>query len=77
MEHLNRITLIPDLGNGKPTIRGMRITVQTILEYLAAGESMHTIIEAYPFLEIEDIQACLEYAALAAGFSVNTYRIAG
>ena len=57
-----RITIIPDLCNGKPTIRGKRITVQTILEFLSAGESSEEILKQYPSLEREDIAACLEFA---------------
>ena len=60
--HLNgRITIVPDLCNGKPTIRGKRITVQTILEFLSAGESEEEILKQYPSLEKEDIQACLAF----------------
>ena len=59
---LERITIKPDLCNGKPTVRGMRITVESILQYLSAGDSMETILEAYPFLEKEDIQACIAFA---------------
>ncbi len=59
---LERITIKPDLCNGKPTVRGMRITVETILQYLSAGDSMEAILEAYPFLEKEDIQACIAFA---------------
>ena len=59
---LERITIKPDLCNGKPTVRGMRITVETILQYLSAGDSMEAIIDAYPFLEKEDIQACIAFA---------------
>lgn len=59
---LERITIKPDVCNGKPTVRGMRITVETILQYLSAGDSMETILEAYPFLEKEDIQACIAFA---------------
>jgi len=59
---LERITTKPDVCNGKPTIRGMRITVETILQYLSAGDSVETILEAYPFLEKEDIQACIAFA---------------
>lgn len=70
MSVLNRITLIPDVCNGKPTIRGMRITVKTILEYMAAGESTENILKAYPFLEKEDIQASLEFAALISDASI-------
>jgi uncharacterized protein (DUF433 family) len=58
-----RITVHPDLCNGKPTIRGKRITVQTILEFLAAGESREEILRQYPSLEPRDIDACLQFAA--------------
>ena len=59
---LERITIKPDLCNGKPTVRGMRITVESILQYLSAGDSIEAILEAYPFLEKEDIQACIAFA---------------
>ena len=64
--HLNRITAIPGLCNGKPTIRGKRLTVHTLLSHLAAGETEAEIFESFPFLEKEDITAALEYAALMA-----------
>lgn len=70
MSLLNRIAIVPDVCNGKPTIRGMRITVKTILEYLAAGETVENILDAYPYLE--DIQASLEYAALLADVRVDS-----
>lgn len=57
-----RITIDPDLCNGKPTIRGKRITVQTILEFLRAGESKEEILHQYPSLVAEDIEACLGFA---------------
>ncbi len=57
------IVIDPTLCNGKPTIRGKRITVQTILEFLAAGDSELELLEQYPSLEREDIQACLRFAA--------------
>lgn len=60
---LGRITIIPDVCGGKPTIRGIRITVETILEYLAAGESVENILREYPSLEKEDISACLKFAS--------------
>ncbi len=59
---LNRISVNPDICNGKPVIRGMRITVSTVLEYLAGGETTENILAAYPALEPEDIRACFEYA---------------
>ena len=59
----NRITLSKDLCSGKPTIRGTRISVQTVLEFLGAGESKEKILKQYPSLEIEDIYACIQFAA--------------
>lgn len=56
-----RITIDPDLCNGKPTIRGKRITVQTIVEFLSAGETEEEILKQYPSLEKEDIHACLVF----------------
>jgi uncharacterized protein (DUF433 family) len=58
-----RITIDPAICNGKPTVRGKRITVQTILEYLSAGESEAEILRQYPSLEPEDLRACLSFAA--------------
>lgn len=60
---ISRITIDADICNGKPTIRGKRITAQTILEYLAAGDSHEEILKQYPILEDEDIKACLEFAS--------------
>lgn len=59
---IDRITIDDRLCNGKPTIRGKRITVQTILEFLSAGESVDEILHQYPSLEVEDITACLKFA---------------
>ena len=58
----NRITVDDKVCNGKPTIRGKRITVQTILEFLQAGDSPNEILYQYPSLEKEDIDACLQFA---------------
>ena len=64
MEYIaDRITISSDLCNGKPTIRGKRITVQTILEFLSAGDGKEDILAAYPSLEPEDIDACLKFAS--------------
>lgn len=57
------ITLNPEICNGKPTIRGTRITVQTILEFLSAGDSAEEVLQQYPSLTNEDIKACLAFAA--------------
>jgi uncharacterized protein (DUF433 family) len=61
------ITIDADLCNGKPTIRGQRITVQTILEFLSAGESHEEILKQYPTLTQEDIQTCLAFATQLMG----------
>jgi uncharacterized protein (DUF433 family) len=60
---LNRITNNPDILAGKPVVRGMRLSVEHILKMLARGISHQNIIEEYPFLEEDDIRACLLYAA--------------
>jgi uncharacterized protein (DUF433 family) len=67
-----RITVSPDVCNGRPVIHGTRITVQTVLEFLAAGDSVAEVLEEYPTLVREDVQACLEYASrvMANRFSV-------
>jgi len=70
---IKRITIDPNICNGKPIIRGMRITVTTILEYLAAGETSEKILEAYPSLEKDDIKACLEYAKRVADKTIINY----
>ena len=60
---MDRITTQPDVMGGKPTIRGLRVTVGTILGLLAAGHSIEKILEDYPYLEEADIRAALQYAA--------------
>jgi uncharacterized protein (DUF433 family) len=59
----DRITVDNNICNGKPIIRGKRITVQTILEFLSAGDSKEEILKQYPTLVSEDIDACLRFAA--------------
>lgn len=63
MTYSGIITIEPGMRGGKPCIRGMRITVYDILEYLAAGMSHAEILEDFPYLTEEDIRACLSYAA--------------
>jgi len=63
-ELLKRITIIPGLMSGKPTIRGLRFPVGDIFELLASGMTSEEILEQHPILEKEDIQAALLYAAL-------------
>jgi uncharacterized protein (DUF433 family) len=69
---LERITFDPEVKGGRACIRGMRITVSLILNLIADGMSREEILEAYPYLESEDIQASLNYAAWLADESVYT-----
>jgi uncharacterized protein (DUF433 family) len=57
------LTIEPGKRGGKPCIRGMRITVYDVLSYLAAGMTTDGILQDFPYLTAEDIQACLSYAA--------------
>lgn len=59
-----KVTTNPEICKGKPTIRGTRITVQTILEFLSAGDSHEEILRQYPSLISEDIKACLTFATM-------------
>jgi uncharacterized protein (DUF433 family) len=60
---IDRISIDPDVCNGKPVIRGLRITVESILDYLSAGETPDEILRQHPMLEREDIPACLAFAS--------------
>jgi len=60
---LSRITLDPDICFGKPTVRGMRHPVESILELLSSGMTTVEILADYPELEEDDIKACLEFAS--------------
>lgn len=63
MEQLSRITFNPKVMGGKPCIRGLRVTVGTIIGLIASGYSTDEILQLYPYLEAEDIQEALAYAA--------------
>jgi uncharacterized protein (DUF433 family) len=63
MNYQDIITIEPGKRGGKPCIRGMRITVYDVLEYLASGMSHQEILADFPYLTEEDIRACLAYAA--------------
>lgn len=66
-ELLNRITVNPKIFGGKPIIRGRRLAVEHVLGMLAAGDTPETILAGYPWLEPEDIRACLAYAHRLVG----------
>jgi uncharacterized protein (DUF433 family) len=63
---LKRITVDPEICGGKPCIRGLRFPVSRLLGLLAAGETPESILESYPYLEREEIQEALQYAAMLA-----------
>ena len=63
---INRITVNPEICHGKPCIRNKRYPVETILEYLAGGDSIENLLKQFTDIEREDILACLEYAAMVS-----------
>jgi len=63
MQPLTRITIDPQVMGGKPCIRGMRVTVGTIVGLIACGKSIEDILREYPYLEREDVREALSYAA--------------
>lgn len=65
VSQLGRITVDPSVCHGKPVIRGLRYPVESMLEYLAAGDSIDDLLAEFPDLEREDLLACLEFAATA------------
>jgi uncharacterized protein (DUF433 family) len=60
---LDRITIDPAICHGKPVIRGLRYPVESIIEYLAGGDSFEDVLAEFPDLERDDLLACLEFAA--------------
>ena len=66
VQELTRITFDPGVMGGKPCIRGLRVTVGTIVGLLASGRSPQDILQAYPYLEPDDIREALAYAAWRA-----------
>lgn len=73
---LSRITIDQNICHGKPTIRGTRMTVESILEYLAGGDSVDDVIEAFPDLEREDVLAAIGYANRIIQFKGTVFRAA-
>ena len=74
---LRRITVNPEIFGGKPIIRGMRISVDTILGLMVAGETTDSILRNYPRLEVEDVLACLAYArAMVTNASLEAVEVA-
>lgn len=59
---LSRITIDPEICHGKPTIRGLRYPVESMLEYLSSGDSFEEVLAEFPDLERDDLRACIEFA---------------
>ena len=77
-ELMKRITADPKIFGGKPLVRGLRISVETIVSLLAQGETVEAILDDYPGLTREDVQACLAYAhAVIANDSLDAVRVGG
>ncbi|CAM4460790.1 DUF433 domain-containing protein [Deinococcus marmoris] len=70
------IAIDPEMGGGKPTVASTRISVQTVLGHLSAGDSIQDVLNAYPRLRHEDVLTCLEYAARLTGHAVTFEKIA-
>ncbi len=64
---LRRIRAAPDILGGKPTVRGRRLAVEHVLAMLAGGDTQETLLREYPWLESDDIRACLAYATRIVG----------
>lgn len=74
MQELDRITFDPNVMGGRACIRGMRITVSLILNLVANGHTTKQILDDYPYLEAEDVQQALHYAAWLADESIHPVR---
>lgn len=70
MSLLERIAIDPEIVHGRPAIRGTRMRVTDVLSLLAAGASEAEILADYPYLTVDDIRACLEYAAAQADHAI-------
>ena len=60
---MSKIIVDPNICNGLPTIQGTRITAQTVVEFLSAGDSIEDVLDEYPTLSRDDVLACLAYSA--------------
>ena len=63
MNYKDRITIEPGKRGGKPCVRGLRVTVYDVLDYLASGMTPEQIVDDFPELEVDDVRACLAFAA--------------
>jgi uncharacterized protein (DUF433 family) len=73
---MNRIVIDPDVCNGRPTIRGTRIAARTVLEFIAAGDSIEGLLEEYPALTGEDVLACLALSSKLMSHQFSIQQVA-
>ena len=71
-----RITIDPAVCNGRPCIKGTRITVQTVLEFLGAGDSVDDVLEEFPSLAREDVLACVKFSSELMGNHFTVLKVA-
>jgi uncharacterized protein (DUF433 family) len=74
MALLERITIDPEIVHGRPAVRGTRVRVADVLGLLASGASEAEVLEDYPYLDVDDIKACLLYAAAQADHAILSAR---
>jgi uncharacterized protein (DUF433 family) len=73
---LDRVELNPEICNGRPVVKGTRIAVQTVMEFLGAGDTIDDVLEEYPSLQREDVLACIEWGGrlMANHYQVEALR---
>ncbi len=77
MEDLvDRIIINPDICNGEPVVKGTRITARTVIEFLAAGDSVEDVLKEYPMLTREDVLACLGFSARLLKHRFHVWKVA-
>lgn len=73
---MSRIVIDPDVCNGQPTLRGTRIAARTVLEFLAAGDSIKDVLDEYPSLSRKDVLACLALSSELMGHQFSVQKVA-
>ncbi|RPJ52062.1 MAG: DUF433 domain-containing protein [Methanobacteriota archaeon] len=73
---MSRIIIDPDICNGQPIVKGTRIAAQTVIEFLAAGDSVEDVLEEYPSLSREDVLECLRFSADLLKHRFHVWKVA-
>jgi uncharacterized protein (DUF433 family) len=77
MKSMNdRIVIAPDICNGKPVVKGTRITVQSVLEFLSAGDSIEDVLKEFPALTRKDVLACIRFSSRLTGHQFSVLEVA-